>query len=67
MIYITVQGDTFDSISKKCYGDEKLLQRLLDANPKAAGTVVFGEGVPLQIPELSETEKRQESPAPWRK
>lgn len=50
--YMTVQGDTFDSIAFKFYGNEKLFNYLLEANPKYINTVVFSANVELKIPTL---------------
>lgn len=64
--YQTVQGDTFDLISKKMYGNERLLQKLLDANPGEIATIIFEEGTILNIPELKWEDSPLPSPAPWR-
>lgn len=67
MTYQTIQGDTFDNISKKVYGNEKMLQKLIDANPEQLGTVIFPAGVLLEVPEQVAEEQEAYSPAPWRR
>ncbi len=50
--YITVQGDTWDSIALKFYENEKLLHYLTKANPKYMDVVIFSANITLNIPEL---------------
>ena len=54
--YTTIQGDTFDMISKKIWGDEKLMHHIMKANPGHQETILFSAGITLNIPELNETE-----------
>ena len=50
--YIATNGDTWDSIAYKVYGDEFLCDQLRDANAHDLdGTVVFEGGERVQIPE----------------
>ena len=49
--YTTVQGDMWDSIAYKCYGDEAGINVLMDANEDYIDTVVFPAGVTLTVPE----------------
>ena len=48
--YITVQGDMWDSISKRLYGTEAALNVLLEANQQYADIVMFPAGIMLRIP-----------------
>lgn len=57
-VYKTVQGDTWDIIAKKQYGDEKKLDVLLMANYALLDYVVFPAGISVYIPELNESEKQ---------
>lgn len=52
MEYITVSGDTFDSIAFNFYGDEKQAIHIINANIEYAGVIIFGAGVALNIPEI---------------
>lgn len=54
--YKTVQGDTWDSIAYSELGDELHMTALMQANPCLLQTVIFGAGVVLQIPEITEVE-----------
>ena len=49
--YITVQGDTWDSIALRLFGNELLMWLLVDANPCCRGIVEFPANVELTIPE----------------
>lgn len=39
--YVTKQGDTWDAIAKRLYGDERFLDVLIRANINHRKTVVF--------------------------
>lgn len=56
--YKTVQGDTWDMIAKKQYGDEKKLDVLLMANFQLLDYVVFPAEVLVHIPELNDPDKK---------
>lgn len=63
--YTTIQGDTWDMIAKKVYGDEKKLDVLMAANFDSLDYVVFPAGVAVNIPEL---DRQVDSDLPeWRK
>jgi phage tail protein X len=55
-IYITVQGDTFDTIARATYGNETKIQALMEAreNIRLIDTEVFPAGVEVFVPEVSE-------------
>lgn len=54
--YTTTQGDTWDIIAKKVYGNELLLDVLIKANFKQRKTVIFSAGTVLNIPEIDTEE-----------
>lgn len=54
--YTTVQGDTWDIISYKCYGTEKYISLLIEANNKYIETAVFSLGIILNIPDIEESD-----------
>ena len=62
--YSTIQGDVWDMIAFKVYGDTDLTYLLLDANPAQVRTTVFDAGVILNVPEAPE-ETTSDLP-PWR-
>lgn len=51
-IYITKQGDTFDSIAYKILGNEYLFIDILQANYKYRNVIVFEAGVEIVIPDV---------------
>lgn len=54
--YTTVQGDTWDLIAYKVYGDEKYIGELMQNNVRHVDCVIFPSGVKLNIPELKISE-----------
>lgn len=52
--YETVQGDTWDIIARKVYGDEKYAGFLMQHNWPQLETEIFPGGITLNIPELTE-------------
>lgn len=51
-VYKTIQGDTWDGIAVKVYGDEKYLNNLLEKNQKYKDIIIFSSGVSLELPEI---------------
>jgi phage tail protein X len=49
--YSTTQGDTWDVIAKKVYGNEKLADLLMAGNFELLDTLVFSAGVTVRVPE----------------
>lgn len=54
--YTTTQGDMWDMIAYKMYGDEYKMHYLMDANPNYVDTVIFSAGIVLTVPELTSSE-----------
>ena len=52
--YTTIQGDMWDLIAYKVYGDEKYMNVLAEANGHLLDTLVFSAGEELVVPELPE-------------
>lgn len=50
--YTTVQGDAWDYIAWKLWGDEKYMKWLIEANWRNIETLVFPAGVVLIVPDL---------------
>lgn len=65
-IYITVGGDTFDSLALLFYNDEKLASTIIQANPDHCDTLIFEAGISLTIPEAAAAVMPQTLP-PWRR
>lgn len=66
--YETVQGDTWDSIAFKFYGNENYVDELMKANLDKIEWFVFESGIVLIIPGIEDIEaKRLELSFPeWR-
>ena len=64
-MYKTVQGDTWDIISKKVYGTEMQMHVLIASNPEVRDVVIFPAGVELQTPAITET--AAETLPPWKR
>lgn len=62
--YVTIQGDTWDLIAYKVYGNELYADRLMNENIQFIGVWVFSAGIVLNIPEI-EVDEDTELP-PWR-
>lgn len=61
-----IQGETFDSLSYRIYGEERMSHYIRQYNEQYSDIVMFNGGEELTIPILSETESK-ESLAPWRR
>lgn len=64
-VYTTIQGDMWDGIAKKIYGDEKYMNTLLVANISMKEIVVFPAGVSIICPEVPK-EQNNITP-PWKR
>lgn len=63
--YITVQGDTWDLIAYKVYGNENYANVLMESNYPYLDFFVFPEGITLKVPEVEIPEYDFEIPD-WR-
>lgn len=64
--YTTQQGDMWDSISHKLYGDVKFTDVLINANPEFRYVYIFSEGVVLSVPDVEERITADDLP-PWKR
>ena len=64
--YVTVEGDTFDMLALRFYGQEKLASVIIQANPDYCDTLIFEAGISLVIPEVAEATLPESLP-PWRR
>ena len=64
--YVTIQGDTWDGIAFRLWGEERHMNRLMAANPDHADVLIFPAGLRLGVPEAPPpaTLKTSELP-PW--
>lgn len=51
MRYVCSQGDTWDSIAYKAYGDEMIFPQIMEANRGMADVVMFDGGEIVDIPD----------------
>lgn len=64
-VYKTIQGDTWDGIAVKIYGDEKYMNELLEANQAYREIIIFPANVSLSLPDI-QTQTTTILP-PWKK
>ena len=66
--YVCAGGETFDSIAREVYGDEKYASELMCANPHLTDLSVFTGQESLLLPQIDISEDADESPvtAPWK-
>lgn len=64
-VYTTVQGDMWDLIAYKIWGDEYRADELMKANHGWEDVYIFSAGVRLIIPELPE--RRSAQLPPWKR
>lgn len=64
-VYKTIQGDTWDCIAVKVYGDEKYMNELLEANQAYRENIIFPANVSLSLPDI-QTQTTTILP-PWKK
>jgi len=64
-IHKTIEGETWDLISKAYYKNEKYVHELLKANPECRNYIVLPAGLQIVIPEI-DIKTPTEIP-PWRK
>ena len=64
----SIQGDTWDTIAKRVYGNELRAQQLMEAreNIRLIDIQIFPGGIAVATPEIAETSLTDELPA-WRK
>ena len=62
--YRTVQGDAFDGIAWRIWGQEHMAPLLIAANPAWADVLVFEPGVELVVPEATVKTTVEQLP-PW--
>lgn len=63
--YTTIQGETWDEIAYKVYGDEKYATLLMENNYPLLDVLIFSDGTILNTPSIPWHEDSGELP-PWR-
>ena len=64
-IYSTIQGDMWDSIAYKVYGNELYMYALIEANQKYRDLSIFPAGIKLKLPKISKGSTR--AVPPWKR
>lgn len=62
--YRTIQGDAWDTVAFRLWGQERLAHHLMDANPEHLDVVIFPAGVELAVPDIVVQPETPELP-PW--
>ncbi|HEY4534285.1 MAG TPA: tail protein X [Fusobacterium sp.] len=69
-VYRTEQGDTWDYIAYKIYGDEMMFHQLMRANVNLIHIAIFDSNIPIIIPENVVRKKSEDGKnklPPWRR
>lgn len=64
--YKTVQGDRWDTISYKAYGNVEHIHDLIEANPGIPIDTVLSPGITLKVPILELATVTSEKLPPWK-
>jgi phage tail protein X len=64
--YTTIQGDTWDMIAYKAFGDEALMIQIMNLNLDYIDVSVFSAGTVLQMPDVTEVEETASDLPPWK-
>lgn len=65
--YTTIQGDTWDGMAYKLFGNEKYMKDLIEANWRYADVMLFSAGVSLTVPDISADEEDGDNLPIWRR
>ena len=65
--YITKQGDRWDLIAYKAYGDATMIDILIMENPGIPVEPILPEGITLNIPIVDEPEVDKSLLPPWKR
>jgi phage tail protein X len=65
--YITVEGDRWDNIAYRAYGNANEVEALIFANPSVPITDVLPSGLELLVPIKDEPEVQQSNLPPWKR
>lgn len=65
--YITKNGDRWDLIAYKSYGDATMIDIIIAANPGVSVDPVLKEGITLNIPIVDEPDVDKSLLPPWKR
>ena len=64
----TQQGDTWDILAKRSYGDERFMDVLIKANPTHQEVMFFSAGVILDVPAIdTNSQLHKANLPPWKR
>lgn len=63
--YTTTQGDAWDSIAYKLWGEERLAHILMQANPEHMDVLLFPAGIVLAVPPRTRQPRPVATLPPW--
>ncbi len=65
---VTIQGDTWDVLSLRMYGNELYMDKLINANIEHRKVAIFPAGIVLQVPEIDTTVlANDDNLPPWKR
>lgn len=64
--YTTVQGDMWDAIAYKIFGNELYMNELLETNEAYRNTAIFPAGIILNVPDINVIQSSKILP-PWKR
>lgn len=62
--YTTLQGDTWDGIAYRLWGEERHMHTLMALNPDHMDTLIFSAGITLRLPDLAPASRDKTSQLP---
>lgn len=65
--YTTRQGDTWDNIAYRAYGDALAMQSIINANPQIPITDELPAGITLNVPIIPEPTLDTDLLPPWKR
>ena len=65
--YVTLQGDTFDSIALDFYQEEHMAPNIINENPDYSDMIIMPAGLRLKIPIITAAESAAQTLPPWRR
>lgn len=65
--YTTIQGDRWDTIAHKAYGDPLKISPIVEANPHVPKTPILPAGVVLYVPIQEREDVSPNNLPPWKR
>lgn len=65
--YTTIQGDRWDTIAHKAYGDPLKISPIVEANPHVPKTPILPAGVVLYVPIQEREDVSPTNLPPWKR